>query len=206
MLKFYYSRASSAIAAHILLCEVDARFDAIEVSIPDKEHLSPAFLARNPKGRIPVLETSEGVLTENPAILEYIAALHPEAGYMPKGHFQQAQARSLCAYLCATAHVAFAHRHRGARWARNEASLQDMARQVPQNIAACANYLETHLALNPWALGADHSFCDPYLFMFAQWLSVAEVAIEDYPKLKAHRTRMRARPATQTVLALHGLA
>ena len=109
MLKLYYSKGSSAIAAHILLEEVGADYDAIEVSIAKGAHRNPEFLSRNPKGRIPVLQTPDGVITENPAILEYIATTHPDAGLLPKSAFEQAQARSLAAYLCATVHVAFAH-------------------------------------------------------------------------------------------------
>ncbi len=203
MLTFYFSKGSSALAAHILLHEVGADYDAVEVSIAKGEHKTPEFLARNPKGRIPALGTPEGIITENPAILEHIAATHPQAGMQPKDAFARARARSLCAYLCATAHVASAHGRRGSRWASEEASLRDMRAMVPQNMAACAAFVEDDLAFGPWSIGADYSFADPYLFQFTRWLSNAGVEVEDYPKLAAHRRAILDRPATQAVLALH---
>ncbi len=206
MLKLYYSKGSSAVPAHILLEEVGADYEGIEISIPKGEQRSPAFLAVNPKGRVPVLETPDGILSENPAILEYIAATHPKAGFLPEGPFSQARARSLAAYLCATAHVAFAHLRRGDRWAREDASLQDMKAQVPGNLADCAAHLEQDLAFGPWAFGASYSFCDPYLLQVARWLDMANVPMDPYPGLAAHKSALLARPATRKVLAIHGLS
>ena len=192
-------------AAHILLEEVGAAYEAIEVSISGGEHRKPQFLERNPKGRIPVLETPDGVITENPAILEFIAATHPQAGCLPVGAFDRAQARSLAAYLCATVHVAFAHIRRGYRWADDDASLCDMKRVAPRNLAACAELLEKDLALSPWAIGSAYSYCDPYLFLLGRWLSAGDVSLDATPRLTAHRDAMLARPATQKILALHRL-
>lgn len=206
MLRLFYSKGSSALAPHILLTEVGADFEAVEVSIPEGKHLKPDFLRRNPKGRVPVLETPDGNLTENPAILEYIAASYPSANYLPSGTFAQAQARSLAAYLCATAHVAFAHKQRGRRWARAQASLKDMQDLVPSNLEECAKFLEADLAFAPWALGATYCFCDPYLLLLERWLTAAGVDLDAYPRLAAHREAMLARPATQAVLSEHGLA
>ncbi len=206
MLTFYYSSGSSAVAAHILLEEIGTPYTAVDVPISKGAHRNPGFLQLNPKGRIPVLETPNGVITENPAILEYVAATNPSAGFLPEGAFAQAQARSLCAYLCATAHVAFAHSHRGLRWAKNDASIREMQSQVPDNLRACADFLESDLELSPWTLGPSYSFCDPYLYQFTRWLSASGVPIDAYPKLAAHRSAIRARPATQRVLEQHGLS
>ena len=205
-LTFYFSKGSSALAAHILLEEVGVAYDAVEISIAAGAHRTPAFLARSPKGRIPLLETPEGGLTETPAILEYIAETHPTLGLQPKDPVSRGQARALCAYLCATAHVAAAHRHRGVRWATLESSLKDMRAQVPQNLTACARLLEDTVAFDPWAMGARFTFCDPYVFQFYQWLAASDVDLSDFPKLTAHEAAMRARPATQRAMAVHGLS
>lgn len=205
MLKLYFSKGSSALAAHIVLEETGVPFEAQEVSIPRGQHLETAFLRLNPKGRLPLLHTPEGLLTENPAILEYIAATHPDAQLMPSGAFDQAQARALCAYLCATVHVAFAHKQRGARWAQTAQALADMAQLVPQNLTQCAAHLEQHTSLAPWALGPRYSFCDAYLFLIGRWMGANGLDLAAYPKLAAHGAAMRARPATQAALKAHGL-
>lgn len=203
MLKLYYSKGSSAIAAHILLEEAGAEYKAIEVSILEEEHRSLAFLARNPKGRIPILETPDGIITENPAILEYIAGTHPNAGLRPKGDFARAQTRSLAAYICATVHVAFAHSKRGRRWVSEATSLRDMQSFAPRNLKECAEFLEKDLALSPWVQGPDYSYCDPYVFLLNGWLSAVGGTLADTPRLAAHHQAMLARPATQAVMALH---
>ncbi|SEV88289.1 glutathione S-transferase [Cognatiyoonia koreensis] len=205
MLKFYYSKGSSALAAHILLLEVAADFAAIEVPIGQGSHQQADFLARNPKGRIPVLETPDGVITENPAILEYIAATHPASATLPNGIFAQSEARSLCAYLCATVHVAFAHLKRAPRWADTIAAQDDMRQVAPRNLAACAAYLDQCLRLGPWAMGSSYTYCDPYLFLIGHWLAAADVSLAPYERLVAHRDAMLARPATQAAMAAHDL-
>ena len=204
-LVLYFSKGSSAVAAHILLEEVGARYQTLEISIPKDAHRSDSFLALNPKGRIPVLQTPHGVLTENAAILEYIAQTHPNAGMHPKTDFAQAQARSLAAYLSSTVHVAFAHHKRGARWASTPLALQDLKAQARHNLEACADYLEKELTLSPWCLGPHYSFCDPYLLLLEKWRTAVGAPLENTPNLQAHTARMRARPAVQRVLALHDL-
>ena len=206
MLKLYFSKGSSALAAHILLEETGADYTTQEVSIPDRKHLSPEFLKISPKGRVPVLETPKGVISENPAILEYIAATHPNSSLIPQDAFEQAKARSLCAYLCATTHVAFAHKQRGARWADDPAAVTAMQQKVPQNLSESAVYLETHVMNGVWAMGDDYSFCDPYLFLLGRWMAANDLTLDPYPKLAAHTASMRARPATMAALATHGLA
>ncbi|MEP2889773.1 glutathione S-transferase family protein [Tateyamaria sp.] len=206
MLKFFYSNGSSAVAAHILLEEVAAPYEAIKVSIPNGDHLAPEFLQINPKGRIPVLVTPQSTITENPAILEYIAATHKDGATLPLGHDAQAQARSLAAYLCATAHVAFAHNHRGRRWAEQDASVKDMQSNVARNLTDCARFLEQEIDGGPWALGPTYSYCDPYLFLMARWMAAVGLSITAFPKLSAHHDAMLARASTQKVLDIHGLS
>ena len=205
MLKLYLSKGSSALAAHILLEDANALYITQEVSIPKGEHQSHAFLKLNPKGRVPVLDTPEGTITENPAILEYIAVSHPRANLAPSGVLEQANARSLCAYLCATAHVAFAHKQRGTRWADDANAVESMQQYVPQNIAESAAYLEAYVMRGAWAMGDNYSFCDPYLFLMGRWLTACDLPLEQYPKLAAHHLAMRKRTSTITALAAHGL-
>lgn len=205
MLKFYYSKGSSAIAAHILLEEVAADYTAIKIDIGKSDNLSEPFLRRNPKGRIPVLETPEGTLTENPAILEFIAATHPKANFVPTEPLTLAKARELSFYICSTVHVAFAHHKRPARWATQAATFEDLQQKAPENLRACAAMLEDRLSLSPWAVGAHYSFCDPYLFLIGQWLGALGDTLDRFPRLKAHRDAMSARAASQKVLAIHGI-
>ncbi len=205
MLIYYYSKGSSALAAHILLEEIGEEYEAVEIPIAAGAHRTDAFLKLNPKGRIPVLVTQNGVISENPAILEHLAAVFPHRRLLPEGHFDLARLRSLLAYLCATAHVAFAHGRRGSRWARTPEALADMQSKVAENLTECARFLEADLALAPWAMGENYFCCDPYVFQFCQWLETAKVSIAAFPRLSAHKKAMHTRPATQAVLKVHDL-
>lgn len=205
MLTLYYAKGTSALAAHILLEEVGAEYRTVEVSLQDGAHKLEAFLRINPKARVPALETPEGVITENPAILSYVAATHPEAGMLPDGAFARAEADALNAYLCATVHVAFAHKFRGARWADDPRVQAAMGEKVASNLAECAALIEAHYLRGPWALGDRFTLCDAYLALVPRWLTIAGVDLADYPKLAAHGAALRARPAAARVMALHGV-
>lgn len=205
MYTLYSSKGSSSLAPHLLLEEVGVPYTVVETSIQQGAHQTPEYLALNPKGRVPLLDTPEGGLTENPAILEYIATMTPEAGMLPQGVMAQSRARELCAYICATGHIAFAHKLRGKRWADDPVALEDMQKYVPRNMADCATYLQNILPSGLWALGNDFSYCDPYLHIFTRWMGLAGVSLEPYPKLAAHHAAMMARPATQAVYSAQGL-
>lgn len=203
MLTFHYAKGTSALAAHILLEEVGARHELVEVALAEGAHKTEAFLRLNPKARVPVLVTPEGVITENPAILTYIAATHPDAGMLPEGAFARAEADALNAYLCATVHVAFAHKFRAARWADDAEAQAAMAAKVADNLADCAALIEAQYLRGPWALGDQFTICDAYLALVPGWLSKAGVSLEVFPKLAAHWAAMRARPAAGRVIAAH---
>lgn len=205
MLVLYFAKGTSALASHILLEEAGADYAVREVPISEGAHRQEAYLAINPKARVPALVTPEGVITENPAIMNYVAATHPDAGMLPDTAFARAEADALNAYLCSTVHVAYAHLLRGARWADDEAARTAMKAKVASNLADCAGLIETHYLKGPWAMGDRFTQCDAYLALVPRWLSGAGVDIASYPKLAAHWEAMRQRPAVRKVLAEHGL-
>lgn len=205
MLTLYLSKASSALAPHILLEEIGAVYRTVDTPIATGALQQPEFLSINPKGRVPVLSTDEGIITENPAILWYLGERFAQAGLLPEGAFARAVAQDLNAYICATVHVAFAHKLRGARWSDDPQVIDGMKQKVARNMAECAQVIESRYLQGPWALGARYSICDPYLFLVPRWLSAAGVDLADYPKLSRHRDAMLARPATKAALAAHDL-
>src|SRR5918912_4261062 len=73
MLKLYYSPGACSLAPHVALEEVGVPFEPVKVALAKGEQRTPEYLALNPKGRVPVLVEDGWVLTENAAILPYIA-------------------------------------------------------------------------------------------------------------------------------------
>ena len=201
MLKLYYSPGSCALASHIALEESGVAYTAELVSLKDSQQTKPAYLAINPKGRVPALVTDRGVLTENPAILTFVAQSAPQAKLLPEDPFTYAQAQSFNSYLCSTVHINHAHKMRGSRWATEESSFADMKRKVPETMAASFALIERDMLRGPWVMGEQYTICDPYLFTIAGWLEGDSVDLATLPKVADHRKRMSERPAVQKVLA-----
>jgi glutathione S-transferase len=205
MYTLHLAKGTSGLAAHIVLEELGVPYETRFLSIPAGDHLAPAYLALNPRGRLPTLVTPDGPLAENPAILAYLAQAHPEAILMPTDPFRFAQAQSVNLYLAATMHVAFAHKARAARWADSPETVKAMQAKVPDNMAECAAFIEAHLLEEPWVIGEAFSVCDAYVFLAHRWMAATDVSLAAYPKLAAHTARMRVRPAVQRALAQHDL-
>jgi glutathione S-transferase len=204
MLKFYYAPQSCALASHIALEEAGAKYEPVKVDFARNEQRQAEFLQINPKGRVPALATEQGILTETPAILFYIAQTHPAAGLAPLDDpYTLGRIQAFNSYLCSTVHVAHAHRMRGYRWADDPVALADMKRKVPQNVADCFALIETEMFSGPFVMGDRYTICDPYLYTLATWLEGDGVDPARFPKILAHRARMAARPAVQAVAAAH---
>jgi glutathione S-transferase len=203
MLTLYYSPKSCAYAPHILLYEAGAEFTAHIVNFDQNEQKSAAFLAINPKARVPALNTPQGVLTENPAILFYIAQCFPDKHLAPTDPFALAEAQAFNMYLASTVHVAHAHRHRGYRWSDDEAAQASMTAKVAENMTECAHIIETHYLKGPYVLGDRFSMCDAYLALITRWMGPDGVALDDFPRLKAHDMMMKERASVQAVRSLY---
>jgi glutathione S-transferase len=174
----------------------------VRTNVREKANLTPEYLALNPKGRVPALVTEQGVLTENVAILAWVAQAFPQAKLAPPDPWGFAQAQAFNGYLASTVHVAHAHRHRGYRWADQESSFEDMRRKVPETVGACFQLIEDEFLKGPYVLGETFSICDGYLFTLADWLEGDGVDPKRFPRVHEHRERIRARPAVSKVLAV----
>jgi glutathione S-transferase len=202
MLTFYYAPNTCALASHIALETAGARYEAVRVSFARQEQRSPEYLRINPKGRVPALVTERGILTETPAILQYIAQSHPQAQLAPLDDaFEMAHMNAFNSYLCSTVHVAHAHRGRAYRWADDAAAQEAMKQKVAQNVGDCFELIEREYFVGPWALGDRYGVSDMYLFTLATWLEGDGVDPARFPKVAAHRERMRADPVVSRVLA-----
>lgn len=199
---FYFAPFTCAVASHIALEETGADYEARRIDFQAAEQRSEHYLKVNPKGRVPALVTDRGIITETPAILAYIAQTHPQAGLAPLDDpFAFAQIQAFNNYLCATVHVAHAHRVRGSRWVNDEAAIAAMQEKVPQTMAECFSLIEADMLRGPWVMGNDYSISDGYLFTLSQWLEGDGVDINRFPKVADHADRMLERKAVQTVMA-----
>jgi glutathione S-transferase len=202
MLKLFHAWGSCSLASLIALEEAGADYELIVMDTKALDQRKPDYLALNPKGRVPVLVTDRGVLSETPAILGWIAQTWPDAALAPLDDpFAFAAAQAFNSYLCSTVHVAHAHKHRGSRWTDDVAAQAAMTAAVPQNEVACFRLIEDAMFQGPWVLGEAFSICDAYLYTLFGWLPGDGVDTAQFARLSDHARRVEARPAVRKVLA-----
>lgn len=202
MFIFFYAPGTCSLASHIALEEARAAYEARRVDFAASEQRAPAYLAVNPKGRVPALATPRGVLTETPAILAFVAQSFPEARLAPLDDaFAFAEMQAFNSYLCSTVHVAHAHGRRGSRWSDDADAIESMRRKVPETVGACLDLIETAMLRGPWVMGDAYSVADAYLFTIGRWMEGDGLDPTRFPGIIAHRARMMERPAVARAMA-----
>jgi glutathione S-transferase len=202
MLTLYYAPNTCALATHLALEHAGAPYELVRIDFASQQQRSPDYLKLNPKGRVPALVTERGILTETPALLQFVAQSWPEAGLAPLDDpFLLCELNAFASYLCATVHVAHAHRMRGPRWADDPAAWEAMQRKVPQSVGDAFAVIEHELLRGPFVLGEALSFGDYYLLTIARWLEVDGVDLSRLPRVLEHRRRMLERPLVERVIA-----
>ena len=202
----YTAQASIGWVSHIALEESGLDYKAVELDFSKQQQSSADYLKINSKARVPSLIVEQGVITETPAILTYIAQMAPNSVLaLPADPYEQSAINSFNNYLCSTVHVAHAHKMRGYRWVDDEAAQKAMTANVPKTMAQCIDLIESELLQGPWVHGNNFSISDPYLYRIATWLDADGVDINNYPKVKAHREAMQARASVQAVEAFFGI-
>lgn len=198
----YTAQASIGWVSHIALEESRLDYEAVALDFSRQQQSSTDYLKINAKARVPSLVVDQGVITETPAILTYIAQIAPNSPLaLPKDIFAQAKINSFNNYLCSTVHVAHAHKMRGHRWTDDEAAHKAMTAYVPTSLGLCIDLIESELLQGPWVHGDAFSISDPYLYRISTWMDSDGVDINQYPKVKAHREAMEARESVQAVVA-----
>jgi glutathione S-transferase len=202
MLTLYYAPHTCSLASHIALEDAGAAYALERIDLRQAQQQSVEYLRVNPKARVPALVTARGVITETPAILAFVAQSFPSAGLAPlEDPFAFAELQSFNSYLCATVHIAHAHRMRGYRWADEPASFADMQRKVPKSVTAAFELIERDLLKGPWAMGETYTIADPYLFTLAQWLEADGADLSRLPRVIQHRARMAERGSVSKAIA-----
>lgn len=202
MLTLYYAAHTCSLASHIALEDAGAPYELRRIEFKSAEQRAPAYLAVNPKARVPALVTPRGILTETPAMLAFIAQSFPDARLAPLDDpFTFAEIQSINSYLCSTVHVAHAHRMRGYRWTDDPAAIVSLQKKVPETVTACFELIEQHMLRGPWVMGDSYSIADPYLFTLSQWLEADGVDLARLPRVIDHRARMAERPNVKKAIA-----
>src|SRR5271170_5931439 len=188
-------------APHIALEEAGASYTPQLVSIPKSEHLADGYLQNvNPRGKVPALRTERGVLTENVAILTYIARSFPGANLLPEEPIEMARCLAHMAYLSNTVHPAFTHIVRPGRFATEESAHENLKVTGRANAWTLRQELDAILAGKEWVLGSQYSVADPYTLVIYGWGMLHSMPLEELRNYTAFKDRMLQRPAVRKVL------
>lgn len=204
--RLYYSPGACSLAAHVALEEIGAPFALHEVSVARGETQESAYLAMNPKGRVPVLEIPSETkpLTELPAILLYLARRHPEAGLLPERPLEEARVLEWLAWLADWVHgVGYGELWRPQRFSAQDATAHEALRANGRRIVHEA-YASIEHKLGDgrqWAVTSGYSITDPFLLVLYRWGNRIGMRMrEHYPAWSALTQRMLERPAVKRTL------
>jgi glutathione S-transferase len=200
--KLFYAPGACSLASHVALEEAGARYEAVRFDLKAGDQTDPDYLKINPKGRVPTLVTDGGPLTENPAILTYVAQTYPEAKLAPTNPYDLAIMQSFNMFLSSSVHAAFTHAFRPGRFADGDVAAAAMKAKVVPTLKDYFGMIENGMLKGPWVMGEQFTVADIYLFVFAGWLARLDPNfIDTFPRLKDHWTRVKARPAVQKTLS-----
>jgi glutathione S-transferase len=202
MLILYYWPGASSLAPHIVLEEIGAPYERQVINLAQGEHKSGAYLKINPHGKVPALAVDGMVLTENVAILTYLARRFPETQLLPPGIVEEAHCISMMAWFASSVHPTFAHIIRPERFATDSAAhvnLKDTARGVFWDNCKEINRL---LESKAWTMGTHYTVCDPYTFFFYDLGSRIKLPMHELAAYTAFSERMQERSAVRKVRGL----
>jgi glutathione S-transferase len=166
-----------------------------------KLYYSPAdYYTINSKGAVPALQLDDGrVLTEGPAIVQYLADLKPESGLAPRaGTFERYQLMEMLNYI--TSEV-----HKGYSPLFNPKISADWKASALANLGKKFDWLSGFLDGKTFLMGTTFTVADAYLFTVLRWSEHVGVDLAKWPVLAAYRARIGQRPAVQEALQAEGL-
>lgn len=205
-MKLYCLQGACSLGVHITLIWTGQPH---EVVMLDRAQLkSPGFRAINPHGAVPALVADDGwVLLQNVAILDYLAALHPELGLAGDGSPRsRATIMRWLAFINADVHKTFNPLFAPQRTGVAESQFDAMQAQARHDLRALFQFLDDQLAGHPWIAGEHRSIADPYLFVVTRWARAVGVDLTGMEHLDRFMQRMEADPGVRTALRVEGIS
>lgn len=200
-MKLYYAPGACSMASHIVLHEIGRPFAIERVDNATKTTESGAdYRAINPKGKVPALAVGDEVLTEGPAILQFVADAAGDRTLAPEpGTLARARVNEVLNYTGTELHTAFSPLFNPA----NDEAAKEAARA---NVAKKFDWLEARLADGrAYLTGAQFTVADAYAFVVANWANFTGIPLAAWPRLGAFVARVAARPAAQAAMRAEGL-
>ncbi|WP_164018883.1 glutathione transferase GstA [Pyxidicoccus trucidator] len=201
-MKLFYTPGACSLSPHIVLREAGLSFETEKVDIRAKktEH-GEDYFGINPKGYVPALQLDEGgLLTEGPAIVQYLADKAPEKKLAPaNGTLERYRLQELLNFIGTEIHKSYSPLF-------NPALPEEVKSAFRDRIALRYKVIEDRLAAKgPFLMGDQFTVADAYLFTVTNWAGNLKVSLESFPALRAFQARVAERPAVQAALKAEGL-
>ena len=199
-MKFYMLPGACSIVGNVALEWAGAEFELVKLDFAATK--APEFLAKNPQGSVPFLEDGDFTLSQNTAILQYIADQYPQAHLFGKGNAQQqAKAHQWLGMINADIHSKFSILFGPQRFAESEAAQAEVVAAAKKQLQSLFAAVDTHLHGREY-LADELTIADVYLLVVLNWAAYKEVDLSACKNLQALHARVAANAAVQKVLAL----
>lgn len=204
-LTLYYSPGACSLVPHIALEEAGAAFRAVRIPLAEGGNLTAEYLAINPHARLPSLGTDQGIVTENIAVLNFIADRFGAAGSVPRADpYVAAKCNELLGWFSSTVHIAFAQIWRGNRFTEDESVWLILEAGGRKALSRQFDEIEM-LCGDEWLVPGSFTAADGYALTFLRWAKRIGFDIERYPNWSALAARVLERPAVKRALEREGL-
>jgi glutathione S-transferase len=200
-MKLYYLKGACSLASYISLCELGVKFETAAIDRTTKKTADGEdFNQVNSKGYAPALRLDDGqVLTENVAVLQYIADLKPEAKLAPPaGTLERSRLVEWLAFLNSEV-------HKNVSPLFGPTTHEEVKSFARANLTRRLDWLESNLGSRSYLMGEQFTVADAYLFVILGWFGHLNIDLGKWPKLQALHQRVGARPATERAMREEGL-
>lgn len=200
-MKLYFSPGACSLAPHIALREAGLDFEAVRTNTREKTTADGAdFLRLNPKGYVPALLLDDGeLLTEGPAILQYIGDRRPESGLVPApGTMERYRVQEWLNYAATELHKGFGPLLR-------PGVPEDFRAASRQRLEGRLSYVADQLIGRDFVVGRQFTVADAYLYVVLGWTRAGGIERERWPVLQQYHAAINRRPAVQAARAAEGL-
>jgi glutathione S-transferase len=200
-MKLYYFSGACSMSPHIVALEAGVPVTLVKTDIKTKKTAEGAdYLSINSKGSVPALQLDDGrVLTEGPAIVQYLADLKPDAKLAPKaGTFERYQLMEILNYITSELHKTFPPLF-------NPATTPEAHEATIATLGKKFDWISGFLGNKTYLLGDTFTVADAYLFTVVNWTHFVKVDLSKWPALVAYQARVAARPKVQEALKAEGL-
>jgi glutathione S-transferase len=197
MLQLYFSPMACSLASRIALMEagIEARYHPVHLWTKKVMADDSDFRSVSPKGAVPVLLLDNGErLTENAAVLQYIADLRPDAGLAPPaGHPDRYRLQEWLSFVGTEIHKAFLF---PTFWYKDDAAKAAARERIGGSVTIAAE----HLAGRDFLVGKRFTVADAYLAWALLLLGRGGVDVAQWPSLVDYLARMQTRPQVKAAV------